>query len=514
MIANVEIVFHLAATPGLAQSWTDFESYWTCNVLGTQRLLEALRQANRSLRRFVYASTSSVYGAFASGDETLPTKPVSPYGVTKLAGENLCRAYGEAYDLPVIVLRYFSVYGPRQRPDMGYHKFARALLLGEPLTVFGDGQQIRGNTYVDDCVAATIAVGLEPRVPAGEVFNVGGGEAATVWDILRTMEKLTWPQGHRPSRAGTARRSTIYHGGHGQASPALRVATARRSRRRAGPANGLATPRTSAERWLEGGPSCGCRLRLCIPQALPWLLTDRYPRYACDYRLVPAHAEDNHPRSRWRTLPEALPRLAAYLLRGGPMVPLSRHPAWLTVLERGLQHSPFCLEAVEGDRTRGFLALADVKSFLFGRFLVSLPYLNYGGPVTDDPATDRLLIDRSVDLANSLGVRYLELRHEHPVKHGALQHRRTDKVHMRLSLPATPGTLWDELDAKVRNQVRKGQKNGLTVCWGGMDQLDDFYAVFSQNMRDLGTPVYSRTLFNAILDQFAGPSRNLHGSRG
>jgi nucleoside-diphosphate-sugar epimerase len=187
-LSDAEVVFHLAATPGLTRSWTDFEGYWTCNVSATQRLLEALRQSRGPLRRLIYASTSSVYGAFASGDETLPTKPVSPYGVTKLAGENLARAYGDSHGLPVVVLRYFSVYGPRQRPDMGYHQFIRALLRGEPITVFGDGHQLRGNTYIDDCVAATAAA---ITAPVGEVYNVGGGEAANVWDVLRHLEALS-----------------------------------------------------------------------------------------------------------------------------------------------------------------------------------------------------------------------------------------------------------------------------------------------------------------------------------
>src|SRR5262249_50618693 len=131
-LAGAEVVFHLAAMPGLMKSWTDFESYWTCNVLGTQKLLEALHGARGRLQRLVYGSTSSVYGKFAGGDETLPTRPVSPYGVTKLASEHLCRAYAEAHGLPLVVLRYFSVYGPRQRPDMAYHRFIRALKCGEP----------------------------------------------------------------------------------------------------------------------------------------------------------------------------------------------------------------------------------------------------------------------------------------------------------------------------------------------------------------------------------------------
>src|SRR5205085_5129742 len=107
VVTGMDIIFHLAAMPGLVRSWSDFEGYWTCNVQATQRLLEATRRAAGRLRRLIYVSTSSVYGRFASGDETLPTKPVSPYGVTKLAGEQLCRAYGEVYGLPVVALRYF-----------------------------------------------------------------------------------------------------------------------------------------------------------------------------------------------------------------------------------------------------------------------------------------------------------------------------------------------------------------------------------------------------------------------
>src|SRR5207237_7167858 len=115
---------HLAAMPGLTRSWTDFDLYESCNVTATQRLLKAV-QGCGGLRRFIYASTSSVYGRFATGDETLSTRPISPYGVTKLAAENLCRAYAEELGLPLVVLRYFSVYGPRQRPDMASHRFVR-----------------------------------------------------------------------------------------------------------------------------------------------------------------------------------------------------------------------------------------------------------------------------------------------------------------------------------------------------------------------------------------------------
>jgi nucleoside-diphosphate-sugar epimerase len=188
LVSSVEYIFHLAAMPGLVQAWQDFEGYWTCNVLATHRLLEAIRTAASKLRRFLYISTSSVYGRYASGDESLPLKPISPYGVTKLAAEHLCRAHAEAYGLPLVVLRYFSVYGPRQRPDMAYHRFIEALLRDEPVIIYGDGLQVRGNTYISDCVEATLrAMDACP----GETYNVGGGETATIWDIVRKLEMIT-----------------------------------------------------------------------------------------------------------------------------------------------------------------------------------------------------------------------------------------------------------------------------------------------------------------------------------
>ncbi len=188
LLKNVDVVFHLAAMPGLVRSWSDFDLYTTCNIQATQRLLEAVRRSAPGLSRFLYVSTSSVYGRFASGDESLPLKPISPYGVTKLAAEQLCRAFEESFGLPLVVLRYFSVYGPRQRPDMGYNIFIRALLKGDPITVNGDGQQVRGNTYIADCVDVTIRA-AEARV--GETYNVGGGETASVWDILHKLEKIS-----------------------------------------------------------------------------------------------------------------------------------------------------------------------------------------------------------------------------------------------------------------------------------------------------------------------------------
>jgi nucleoside-diphosphate-sugar epimerase len=206
-LADADVVFHLAAMAGLQQSWTNFDGYATCNIQATQRLLESLRRAAPCLQRLIYASTSSVYGRFASGDESLPTKPISPYGVTKLAAEHLCRAYADTHDLPLVVLRYFSVYGPRQRPDMGYHRFIRAMLQGEAVIVNGDGQQVRGNTYVTDCVEATVAA---MQAHPGEMFNVGGGETATVWDILHRLERLAGRPAqirHEPARPGDQRQT-------------------------------------------------------------------------------------------------------------------------------------------------------------------------------------------------------------------------------------------------------------------------------------------------------------------
>lgn len=185
-LAGADAVFHLAAMPGLLRSWTDFAGYDSCNVLGTQRLLEALRESDAHL---IHVSTSSIYGRDSSGDEERPKQPISPYGVTKLAAENLAFAYAQIYGQRLTVLRYFSIFGPRQRPDMGYHIFIERILDGESITVFGDGSQTRGNTYVDDCVAATVAA-MEAG-PTHEAYNIGGGEVVSVIDVLRHIEAIT-----------------------------------------------------------------------------------------------------------------------------------------------------------------------------------------------------------------------------------------------------------------------------------------------------------------------------------
>lgn len=186
-VQGAEWVFHLAAMPGLTRSWLEFDTYNQHNLTATHRLLESLK-GSLTLQRLIYASTSSVYGKYASGDESLPTRPSSPYGITKLAGEQLCRVHADEFGVPAIVLRYFSVYGPRQRPEMGYHLFIDAVLKGKPITLTGDGLQVRGNTYVSDCVEATIrATAAMP----GEVFNLGGGEMVTVIEAIRKIERIT-----------------------------------------------------------------------------------------------------------------------------------------------------------------------------------------------------------------------------------------------------------------------------------------------------------------------------------
>ncbi|HEY3121429.1 MAG TPA: NAD-dependent epimerase/dehydratase family protein [Vicinamibacteria bacterium] len=182
-------VFHLAAQAGVRSSWgRDFALYTEHNVLATQRVLEAALEAG--VPRVVYASSSSVYGDAALPlREDSPCRPLSPYGVTKLAGEHLGRLYERNYGLPVVSLRYFTVYGPRQRPDMAFHRFLRASRNGDAVSVFGDGEQTRDFTFVADAVAATRAAANSER--SGRVYNIGGGERVSVNEVLRRIERLT-----------------------------------------------------------------------------------------------------------------------------------------------------------------------------------------------------------------------------------------------------------------------------------------------------------------------------------
>jgi FemAB-related protein (PEP-CTERM system-associated) len=196
--------------------------------------------------------------------------------------------------------------------------------------------------------------------------------------------------------------------------------------------------------------------------------------------------------------------LTAFVRHSAADVALSKHPLWLPVLEAGLGHEVYAVEAVAGGCTVGFLPLAFVRSLLFGRFLVSLPYLNSNGVLAPSADVRAELVTRAATLADELDARYLELRHEAPVPHPALGTAVTSKVHMRLPLPPTGDALWKRFDPKVRNQVRKGEKGNFTVHWGGAELLDGFYAVLAENMRDLGSPVFGKELFRAALAAFPG----------
>jgi UDP-glucose 4-epimerase len=190
VLDGVTHVFHLAAQAGVRKSWgDDFRIYTSHNVDATQRLLEAVK--GRPIQRFVYASSSSVYGDGVPIPmrEDAYLQPLSPYGVTKLAAEHLCHLYWANYGVPTVSLRYFTVYGPRQRPDMAFHRFIRAAYEGRPVTLYGDGGQTRDFTFVSDIVAANLAAG--DRGTPGAVYNIGGGSRVSVLDVLSLIGRLT-----------------------------------------------------------------------------------------------------------------------------------------------------------------------------------------------------------------------------------------------------------------------------------------------------------------------------------
>ena len=187
-LPEVDVVFHQAAQPGVRASWgAEFSVYTHHNVLATQRLLERYR--GHALERFVYASSSSIYGDAERypTDESLMPRPFSPYGVTKLAGEHLLNLYGRNFGLATAALRYFTVYGPRQRPDMAFHRFCRSMLRGEPIVVYGDGRQSRDFTFIDDCIEANVRA-WKRAAPQG-VYNVGGGSQVEVLDAIQMLER-------------------------------------------------------------------------------------------------------------------------------------------------------------------------------------------------------------------------------------------------------------------------------------------------------------------------------------
>jgi nucleoside-diphosphate-sugar epimerase len=193
LLADRTHVFHLAAQAGVRKSWGhDFNVYTVNNIEATQVLLEACTK--HRLERIMYASSSSVYGDNVSLPmrEDARPQPVSPYGVSKLAAEQLCYLYHVNYGLPTVSLRYFTVYGPRQRPDMGFHRFLRATLRGEPISLYGDGEQTRDFTFVADAVSATIAAGT--RGVPGRVYNIGGGSRVSINEVLEMIGRVTGRQ--------------------------------------------------------------------------------------------------------------------------------------------------------------------------------------------------------------------------------------------------------------------------------------------------------------------------------
>ena len=209
LVAEVDGVFHLAAQPGVRGSWGDtFAVYTRDNVYATQRLFEAAAAAKR---RVVMASSSSVYGnaeAYPTSEEALH-RPISPYGVTKLACESLARAYFETLGLEVVSLRYFTVYGPRQRPDMAFSRIVSALLGGATFRLFGTGEQSRDFTYVGDAVEATLAA--MTGGPGSRVYNVGGGSETTLEQVIGICERLAGRRlevDREPSAVGDVRRTS------------------------------------------------------------------------------------------------------------------------------------------------------------------------------------------------------------------------------------------------------------------------------------------------------------------
>ena len=193
LLGDADAVFHAAAQAGVRASWgRDFDIYVRNNIQATQALLEAARET-ATPRRFVYASSSSVYGDAVRYPvtEDLAPQPVSPYGVSKLAAEHLCRLYWKNHGIPTVSLRYFTVYGPRQRPDMGFHKFIRAMLSDQELVIYGNGEQTRDFTFIADAVAANVAALEAPDTVAGLVCNIGGGDNVTLNQALEMLESIT-----------------------------------------------------------------------------------------------------------------------------------------------------------------------------------------------------------------------------------------------------------------------------------------------------------------------------------
>lgn len=197
LLQGVDVIFHQAAQAGVRASWgRDFQRYTDCNILATQRLLEAAMQV-KTLQRFVYASSSSVYGNtnVLPIHEDVTPQPVSPYGVTKLAAEHLCVLYHRNFGVPTVSLRYFTVYGPRQRPDMAFNRFCHAILRHQPIYIFGDGTQTRDFTYISDIVEANILAATRQNA-IGEVLNIAGGSRVTMLEAIEALQEISESEVH------------------------------------------------------------------------------------------------------------------------------------------------------------------------------------------------------------------------------------------------------------------------------------------------------------------------------
>jgi len=213
-LRNIDLVIHCAAMAGLAHSWANFRTYQDCNLLGTFNLLSRLVKYDNI--RFLHASTSSVYGKYARGSELTTIDPASPYGITKFAAEQVVHNFQATHGLSATILRLFSVYGPNQRPDMAYSKFILAMYRGQEIEIFGDGKQIRSNTYIDDVVAAFWAASNPKCV--GYTFNVSGSEPHSLLEfvdlaasLLKVTPRVRFAQARLGDQIDTRGDSTLLH---------------------------------------------------------------------------------------------------------------------------------------------------------------------------------------------------------------------------------------------------------------------------------------------------------------
>lgn len=240
LLDDADYVVHLAGQPGVRESWAQFPAYSRGNIELTQRLLEALR--GRPLRKFVLASTSSVYGtAPMPAREDGPVQPVSPYGATKLAAESLCDLYGRTAGTPWLALRFFTVYGPGQRPDMAFTRWLTAAHTGAPVQIYGAGDQVRDFTYVGDAVAAVEAAALGPA--QGMAINLGGGRPVAIREALKLIEQVS------------GRKLRLVHLPPAPGDMAVTQADTTRLAREVGvvPATPLADGLTAQYQWICGG---------------------------------------------------------------------------------------------------------------------------------------------------------------------------------------------------------------------------------------------------------------------